>query len=87
LKDTKIGWPRGMNEHEIFTIGNARPLDQALQHATTEMHDWLMADYGLDAVAASHVMGQAVRYDVANVFNPAYSVACRVAKSALAGLR
>ena len=28
---------------EIFTIGNARPLDQALQHATTEMLDWLMA--------------------------------------------
>jgi len=87
MKGMKIGWPRGMNEHEIFTIGNARPLDQALQHATTEMHEWLMTDYGLDAVAASHVMGQAVRYDVANVFNPAYSVACRIAKEALTGLR
>ena len=42
-----------------------------------------MADYGLDAVAASHVMGQCVRYDVANVFNPAYSVVCRVARDAL----
>jgi amidase len=86
LKGVTIGWPRGMNEAEIFTIGNARPLDQALQHATTEMHAWLMADYGLDAVAASHVMGQAVRYDVANVFNPAYSVACRIARQALQGL-
>lgn len=83
LKDQKIGWPRGLNEMEIFTIGNARPLDQALQHATTEMHDWLMSDYGLDAIAASHVMGQCVRYDVANVFNPAYSVVCRVARAAL----
>ena len=83
LKGSKIGWPRGLNETEIFTIGNARPLDQALQHATTEMLDWLMADYGLDAVAASHVMGQCVRYDVANVFNPAYSVVCRVARDAL----
>ena len=86
LKGSKIGWPRGLNETEIFTIGNARPLDQALQHATTEMLDWLMADYGLDAVAASHVMGQCVRYDVANVFNPAYSVVCRVARDALPGL-
>jgi acetamidase/formamidase len=86
LKGTRIGWPRGMNDAEIFTIGNARPLDQALQHATTEMHDWLMADYGLDPVAASHVMGQAVRYDIANVFNPAYSVACRIARQALLGL-
>ena len=87
LKGVAIGWPRGRSGGEIFTIGNARPLDQALQHATTEMHAWLMADYGLDAVAASHVMGQSVRYDVANVFNPAYSVACRVAKDALTGLR
>jgi acetamidase/formamidase len=86
LKGRAIGWPRGMNESEIFTIGNARPLDQALQHATTEMLDWLMADHGLDEVAASHIMGQWVRYDVANVFNPAYSVACRMPKAALEGV-
>ena len=86
LKGKRIGWPRGMNAREIFTIGNARPLDQALQHATTEMLDWLIADHGLDEVSASHVMGQCVRYDVANVFNPAYSVACRIAKDALAGI-
>jgi hypothetical protein len=29
------------------------------------------------------VLAMAVRYDVANVYNPAYSVACRLAKSAL----
>jgi amidase len=86
LKGHKIGWPRGMNDHEIFTIGNARPLDQALQHATTEMRAWLMSDYGLDENSAAHVMGQWVRYDVANVFNPAYSVACRMPREALAGL-
>lgn len=83
LKGVRLGWPRGLSETEIFTVGNARPLDQALQHATTEMLDWLMADYGLDEVAASHIMGQAVRYDVANVFNPAYSVACRIARDHL----
>jgi amidase len=87
LKNRRIGWPRGENESDIFTIGNARPLDQALQHATTEMLDWLIADYRLDEVSASHVMGQAVRYDIANVFNPAYSVVCRIAKSALTGLK
>ncbi len=81
VKAKQIGWPRGSNNNEIFTIGNARPLDQALQHATTEMLDWLMQDYGLDEVAASHVMGQAVRYDIANVFNPAYSVVCRIGKA------
>ena len=79
-KRKPIGWPRGSSPAEIFTVGNGRPLDQALQHATTEMLDWLMQDYGLDEVAASHVMGQAVRYDIANVFNPAYSVVCRIGR-------
>ena len=83
LKRT-IAWPRGETADDIFTIGNARPLDQALQHATTEMLHWLGEDYGLDARAASHLMGQVVRYDVGNVFNPAFTVACRIAKQWLA---
>lgn len=73
-------WPRGETAEDIFTVGNARPLDQALQHATTEMLDWLGTDYGLDKVAASHLLGQVVRYDVGNVYDPAYTMACRVAK-------
>jgi acetamidase/formamidase len=80
LKGKTIGWPRGETENAIFTVGNARPLDQALQHATTEMMRWLEADFGLDAIVASHLLGQCVRYDVANVFNPAYSVVCRLEK-------
>jgi acetamidase/formamidase len=79
LKRT-ITWPRGETADDIFTVGNARPLDQALQHATTEMVRWLGEDYGLDARAASHLMGQVVRYDVGNVFNPAFTVGCRLAK-------
>lgn len=76
-----IGWPRGETADAIFTVGNARPLEQALQHATTEMLAWLEQDYGLDTISASHLLGMAVRYDIANVFNPAFSVACRIEKS------
>ena len=79
-KGRQIGWPRGETADEIYTVGNARPLDQALQHATTEMLDWLRTDYGFDTIAASHLLGQTVRYQVANVFNPAYSVVCLVEK-------
>ena len=77
-KGRKLVWPRGENETEIFSAGNARPLDQALQHATSEMLDWLESDYGLDTVAASHLMGQTVGYDVGNVYNPAYTIVCRM---------
>ena len=40
-KRSTIVWPRGETADDIFTIGNARPLDQALQHATSEMLNWL----------------------------------------------
>ena len=86
LKGKLIGWPRGENAREIFTAGNARPLDQALQHATTEMFTWLQEDYGLNAVEAGLLLGHAVRYEIGNVFDPAYTVVCKVEKAALAQL-
>jgi amidase len=76
----KTAWPRGENELEIFTAGNARPLDQALQHATTEMARWLEEAYGLDAVGAQTLMGMAVDYEVGNVFDPAYTMICKMPK-------
>lgn len=83
-KNWKISWPRGENDEEIFTVGNARPLDQALQHATTEMITWLGQDYELDVMSASTLLGQCVAYDLGNVFDPAYTMVCKVAKGFLA---
>ena len=79
-KGRNLVWPRGESATDIFSVGNARPLDQALQHATTDMFTWLTSDYGLSPTAASHLMGQVVRYDVGNVFDPAYTMVCRIAK-------
>lgn len=82
-KGETIGWPRGENEDYIFTAGNARPLDQALQHATTEMVRWLQSGWGLETVAASTLMGQCVEYEVGNVFDPAYTMVCKMPKRVL----
>ena len=46
-KNRNLVWPRGENATEIFSIGNARPLDQALQHATTDMYQ--LADAAITA--------------------------------------
>jgi amidase len=86
-KGRRIAWPRGRTKDRIFTVGNARPLDQALQHATTEMLVWLTTDYGLSAAGAAHLLGQTVRYEVGNVFNPAYTMICSVEKKWLPKLR
>jgi amidase len=82
-----ISWPRGENAEYIFTAGNARPLDQAVQHATTEMLRWLAADYGLGPRSASVLLGQCVAYDLGNFYDPAYTMICKVSKRVLGGLR
>jgi amidase len=85
-KGKTIGWPRGEDADWIFACGNARPLDQALQHATTELTRWLVADYGLDLRAASTLLGQVIEYEVGNVFDPAYTMVAKIHKSILRAL-
>jgi acetamidase/formamidase len=81
VKDKQITWPRAEDDVSIFTVGNARPLDQALQHATTEMLRWLQDGFGLDDHAAHILLGQCVEYDVGNVFDPAYTMVCKLQKT------
>ena len=80
LKGKTIGWPRADDGTFVMAVGNARPLDQAVQHATTELVALLHEDYGLDAEAASTLLGQCIRYEIGNVFDPAYTMVCKVAK-------
>jgi hypothetical protein len=46
---------------------------------------WLQEDYGLDPLGASLLLGQCVRYDLGNMFDPAYTMVCKVHKSLLEG--
>jgi acetamidase/formamidase len=80
LKGKTTGWPRAENDDFLLAAGNARPLDQAVQHATTELMRWLADDYGLDHRASSVLLGQLIRYDVGNVFDPAYTMVAKIAK-------
>lgn len=84
-KGRRIFWPRGENAEYIFTAGNARPLDQATQHATTEMIRWLEQEYKIDPVGAHILLGQAVEYDIGNIFDPAYTMICKMPKAVLPG--
>ena len=83
IKGKTIRRPKGESESHIFAIGNARPLDQATQHATSEMMRWLTEDYALDTTSASFVMSLCVEYDIANMVDPAYTVVCKMPKHVL----
>jgi hypothetical protein len=41
---------------------------------------WLAHDYGLDTRAASILLGQTIEYEIANVFDPAYTVVAKLNK-------
>jgi amidase len=79
----RIGWPRADDGTFVMAVGNARPLDQAVQHATTELVTLMHEDYGLDYPAVSTLLGQCIRYDVGNVFDPAYTMVAKIDKALL----
>jgi amidase len=83
IKKKAVGWPRLENETHIMVLGSARPLLQALQHATTEMQRWLVTDYGFSERAAASLMGQALEYEVANVVDPNFTMVAKVRKTLL----
>ena len=70
-----------------MVLGSARPLLEALQHATSEMQRWLVADYGLSERGAAMLMGQALEYEIANVVDPNFTVVAKIRKTYLAGFR
>lgn len=85
---SRITWPRAEDDTHLYTVGNARPLDQALQHATSEMHRMVM-ECGADHRTAAVLLGQAIEYHIGNVFDPAYTVVAKISKQILTqhGLR
>lgn len=83
VKKKAAAWPRLENETHVMVLGSARPLLQALQHATTELQRWLVADYGFSERAAASFMGQALEYEVANVVDPNFTVVAKVRKALL----
>ncbi|MBX3143014.1 MAG: acetamidase/formamidase family protein [Trueperaceae bacterium] len=81
--DERVRWPRGETQDAIFTLGNARPLDDAARYATTEMVRWLRSSYGLSPEASSVLIGQTCSYELGNMFDPAFTMACIVEKGFL----
>ena len=87
VKKKALQWPRLENDTYMMVLGSERPLLQALQHATSEMHRWLMQDYGLSERGASILMGQTLEYEVGNVVDPHFTVVAKMRKSILTSLK
>ncbi len=80
IKGKKINWPRLENQDFIMVLGSSRALNEALQHATTELLRWLMESYGYDERGASLLLGQGMEYDISNVVDPEFTIVAKMRK-------
>ena len=87
IKRKKINWPRLENQDFIMVLGSSRALNEALQHATTELMRWLMDSYGFDERGASLLLGQAMEYEIVNVVDPEFTIAAKMRKQYLGAPR
>jgi len=83
LKGKKINWPRLENQDYIMVLGSSRALNEALQHATTELLRWLTESYGFNERGASLLMGQAMEYEISNIVDPEFTIVAKMPKKYL----
>jgi amidase len=63
-----------------MVLGSSRALNEALQHATTELMRWLMDSYGFDERSASLLLGQGMEYEISNVVDPEFTIVAKMRK-------
>ena len=80
VKGKKINWPRLETQDFIMVLGSSRALNEALQHATTELLRWLMDSYGFDERGASLLLGQGMEYEISNVVDPEFTIVAKMRK-------
>lgn len=82
-KGENINWPRVTNDEYMMTIGSARPLDDAVRIACSELVRWVAAEYSLDESDALLLMTQIIELRIGNICDPNYSVVAAVKREYL----
>ena len=83
IRGESAGAVRAEDAEYRMAMGIAGSLNEALQHATTNMARWLERDFNLNRPEVAYVLGTAMRYDIAEVVDPEYHVVARLPKDVL----
>ena len=83
IDDYDIEWPRIESDKEIMTVAAARPVDNAVRLAYTELIQWLVNDYGFSQTDAYQLCSAVGRIRFAQMVNPEYTVAAKFPKELL----
>jgi amidase len=78
--------PRVVTADTIIAMGYSGSLDDAFRDATSNMADWLMADYKLTPSEVAQVLGVLSQYKVSEVADRNSGVALKISKARLAAL-
>lgn len=82
LKNSACPWPRLENDDEIMVAGSARPLEDAVRIAYTQLVRWVM-ESGLSLTDSYQLVSQAATTRIGNVVDPNYTVVAKIAKGNL----
>ena len=79
LKNAACPWPRLENDDEIMVAGSARPLEDAVRIAHTQLVYWVM-ESGLSLTDSYQLVSQAATTRIGNVVDPNYTVVAKIGK-------
>ncbi len=79
IKKVACPWPRLENDEAIMVAGSARPLEDAVRIACTQLVYWVM-EGGLSLTDSYQLVSQAVTMRIGNVVDPNYTVVAKIAK-------
>jgi amidase len=87
IKGAPTAWPRIETDHQILSIGVARPLEDAFRISQHDLVTWVAELTGLELLDAYQLVSQAGRAAPGNVCDPNYTMHAAVDKAILAGAR
>ena len=87
VKGFSTGNPRLENAEYLMSVGVAGSVPDAIQIATSQLATWLKTDYKLNDSEVAVVLGTILKYDIAELVDPHFSVVAKVPKTGLAGLK
>lgn len=79
IKNGECPWPRLETDDEIMVAGSARPLEDAVRIAHTQLIYWVM-ESGLSLTDSYQLVSQASTTRIGNVVDPNYTVVAKIPK-------
>ena len=79
IKNIECPWPRLENDDEIMVAGSARPLEDAVRIAHTQLVYWVM-ESGLSLTDSYQLVSQAATTRIGNVVDPNYTIVAKIPK-------